>query len=245
MSVEESDNNLFSVSIVNEICPITTKVLYKVFFQYGPIEGIFRHKKLPALVQFFCYEDANCAIEALDGKLIYDECCRIDIDFINISLWDVHNNKGIEVLSTIVPSVVTQSILHDVSSAQEPSAYEQPTQSTLVPLQSIIRPSDSGQVDSSLSFRTSKLDSSPQTHLNPDPFSSPGFQSAISKLVNVANDGHASKINVDLSMNSSYLVQKTFAEIFKRETISNGWFDFALLITFKLVRNGNLVFGLI
>ncbi|GAB2270111.1 hypothetical protein Dimus_038822 [Dionaea muscipula] len=90
----------------------------------------------------------------------------MDIDFINIPSWDVHNNKGIKAPSTIVPSVVTLSTLHGLPSAQEPSAYEPPTQCILVPPQPTFRPSDSSSVDSSpidssLSFRTSKLDSSP------------------------------------------------------------------------------------
>ncbi|GAB2275029.1 hypothetical protein Dimus_009797 [Dionaea muscipula] len=220
MPVEESDNRLLSVSIVNEICPITTEVLHKVFSPYEPIKGIFRHKKLPTLVQFFCYEDANRAVETLDGRLIYDGCCRMDIDFINISSWVVHN-KGIEVSSIIVPLVVTLSTMHDLPSAQEPSAYEPPTQSTLIPSQPVVRPSDSNSVDSNpvdsnLSFRTSKLDSFSQTRVNPETFSNPHFLSTISRLVKVANDDHESKINVDLSMGSSDLIQKAFAEMFKR-----------------------------
>ncbi|GAB2285200.1 hypothetical protein Dimus_019651 [Dionaea muscipula] len=118
---------------------------------------------------------------------------------------------------------------------------------TLVPPSTVTPPShdstsvDFNPVDSSLSFRISKLDSSPQTHLNPETFFNLGFSSAISRLVKVTNDDHESKINVNLSMDGSDHAQKAFAEMFKKETISNGLFDLALLITFELVRNGNLI----
>ncbi|GAB2273808.1 hypothetical protein Dimus_039050 [Dionaea muscipula] len=171
----------------------------------------------------------------------------MNIDFINILLWVVHNNKGIKAPSTIVSSsVVTSPTPHSLPSVQEPSVYESPTQFTLVPPQLTVRPSDSclvdsNLVDSSLPFRTSKLDSSSQTRLSPETFSSLGSQSAISRLVKVANDCHESKINVDLNMETSDLAQKVFVEMFERETISNGLFDLALLITFELVRNENLI----
>ncbi|GAB2284365.1 hypothetical protein Dimus_018819 [Dionaea muscipula] len=193
---------------------------------------------------FFCYEDAYHAIEALDGKLIYDGYCRMDIDFINILLWVVHNNKGIEASSTIVPSTIISSTIVPSTitsstivpsaiisstivpsaitlSALEPSACEPLIQSTLVPPQLTVRPSDStavdsSSVDSSLSFRTSKLDSSPQTRLNSETFSNTGFPSTIPRLVKVSND-HEFKINVDLSIGISDLAQKTFAEMFKRD----------------------------
>ncbi|GAB2300715.1 hypothetical protein Dimus_034752 [Dionaea muscipula] len=102
-------------------------------------------------------------------------------------------------------------------------------------------PVDSNPVNSSLPFRISELDPSPQTRHSPKTFSSPGSQSAISRLANVADDGNESKINVDLSMESLNLAQKVFAEMFKRDTISNGLFDHALLITLELVRNRNLI----
>ncbi|GAB2267596.1 hypothetical protein Dimus_002578 [Dionaea muscipula] len=139
----------------------------------------------------------------------------MDIDFINIPSWVVHNNKDIKSPSIIVPSAVTPSTPHGLPSVHEPSAYEPPTQSTLVPPQPTVRPSDSSSVDSdpvdsSLSFRISKLDSSPQTRLSPEIFSKPGFPSTISRLVKVTNDDHESKINVDLSMDSLDLTQKAF-----------------------------------
>ncbi|GAB2279262.1 hypothetical protein Dimus_013908, partial [Dionaea muscipula] len=69
----------------------------------------------------------------------------------------------------------------------------------------------------------------------------PGFPSTISRLVKVTNDDHESKINVDLSMDSSDLAEKAFTEMFKKEAISNGLFDLALLITFELVTNEDLI----
>ncbi|GAB2287889.1 hypothetical protein Dimus_022244 [Dionaea muscipula] len=135
----------------------------------------------------------------------------MDIDFINIPSWVIHNNKGIEVSLTIIPSTVTSSTPHDLPSAQEPSAYEPPTQSNLDPPQLTVRLSDSSSVDSShvdssMSFRTTKLDSSPQTRISQETFSNPGFPLTILRLIKVANVDHEFKINVNLSMNSSDLV---------------------------------------
>ncbi|GAB2282025.1 hypothetical protein Dimus_016585, partial [Dionaea muscipula] len=120
----------------------------------------------------------NRAIKALDGRLIYDGYCRMDIDFINIPSWVVHNNKGIETPSTIVSSAVTPPIPHGLPSTLESSAHEPPTQSALIPSQPTVRSScsnsvDSSPVDLSLSFRTLKLDPSPQTHLSPKTSSRP------------------------------------------------------------------------
>ncbi|GAB2265782.1 hypothetical protein Dimus_000818 [Dionaea muscipula] len=213
----------------------------------------------------------------------------MDIDFINIPSWVLHNNKGMEALSTIIPSsilptsiftdstvvhriidipspeknaasfqpisptntspppsplspqilsspppspssalvpssAVTQPTMHVLPSTQEPSIHEPPTQSALVPSQPTVRLSysssvDSSPVDSNLSFRTSELDPSQQNRLNPETSSNPGSQSTISRLANVTDDGHESKINVDLRMSSSDLAYKAFAEMFKRDTI--------------------------
>ncbi|GAB2267599.1 hypothetical protein Dimus_002581 [Dionaea muscipula] len=134
----------------------------------------------------------------------------MDIDFINIPSWVVHNNKDIKAPLIIVPSTVTPSTPHGLPLVYELSAYEPPTQSTLIPPQPTVCPSDSSSVDSdpvdsSLSFRISKLDSSPQTRRSPEIFSKPGFPSTISRLVKVTNDDHESKINVDLSMDISDL----------------------------------------
>ncbi|GAB2287397.1 hypothetical protein Dimus_021775 [Dionaea muscipula] len=135
---------------------------------------------------------------------------------------------------------------YGLPSVQEPSAHEPPTQFALVPPQPTARPSDSSSVDSipvdsSLLFRISELDPfhSLQTRLSPETSSSSGSQSAISRLANVVDDSHEFKINVDLSIDSSDLAQKAFAEMFKKEKISNWLFDVVILLTFELVRNGN------
>ncbi|GAB2268526.1 hypothetical protein Dimus_003482 [Dionaea muscipula] len=85
----------------------------------------------------------------------------------------------------VLLSVVTPPTLHGIPSAQESSAYEPPTQFALISPQPTAHPSDSSSVDSrpvdsSLPFRTSELDPSPQTRFSPKTFFSLGSQSGIS-----------------------------------------------------------------
>ncbi|KAK7812150.1 polypyrimidine tract-binding protein homolog 3-like [Quercus suber] len=76
--------------------PITVEVLHQVFSPYGFVEKIVTFQKsagFQALIQYQSRQSALSAIDALQGRNIYDGCCQLDIQFSNLSELQVNYNN--------------------------------------------------------------------------------------------------------------------------------------------------------
>lgn len=71
------------MTVQNPTYPITTDILYTICKQFGQVARIvvFHKHGVQALVEFAVPEEAVRAKEALDGREIYDNCCKLKIEY--------------------------------------------------------------------------------------------------------------------------------------------------------------------
>ncbi|KAE7998230.1 hypothetical protein FH972_002795 [Carpinus fangiana] len=89
-------NRILLVTIHHMLYPITVEVLHQVFSPYGFVEKIVTFQKsagFQALIQYQSRQSALSAIDALQGRNIYDGCCQLDIQFSNLSELQVNYNN--------------------------------------------------------------------------------------------------------------------------------------------------------
>ncbi|KAL3633161.1 hypothetical protein CASFOL_026145 [Castilleja foliolosa] len=89
-------NRILLVTIFHMIYPITEKVLHQVFSPYGSVEKIVTSEKsagFQALIQYESHLSAISARNFLQGRDIYDGCCRLDIQFSNFDELQVKLNN--------------------------------------------------------------------------------------------------------------------------------------------------------
>jgi hypothetical protein len=102
-------NRILLVTIHELVYPITTEVLRQVFSLQGYVEKIEispNNFHFQARIHFQLLQDAIRARDELQGRNIYDGCCRLDIQFSNLSdLSDVALD-----LSEIVQMAATTSV---------------------------------------------------------------------------------------------------------------------------------------
>jgi len=74
---------------------ITVDVIKSIMERFGPIQRIviFTKNTLQVLVEFETAESARAALEALDGKDIYPDCCKLKIEFSRQERLNVHYNN--------------------------------------------------------------------------------------------------------------------------------------------------------
>ncbi|XP_035550763.1 polypyrimidine tract-binding protein homolog 3-like isoform X1 [Juglans regia] len=89
-------NRILLVTIHHMLYPMTVEVLHQVFSPYGFVEKIVTFQKsagFQALIQYQSHQSALSAIDALQGRNIYDGCCQLDIQFSNLSELQVNYNN--------------------------------------------------------------------------------------------------------------------------------------------------------
>ncbi|XP_062148140.1 polypyrimidine tract-binding protein homolog 3-like [Alnus glutinosa] len=89
-------NRILLVTIHHMLYPITVEVLHQVFSPYGFVEKIVTFQKsagFQALIQYQSRQSALSAIDALQGRNVYDGCCQLDIQFSNLSELQVNYNN--------------------------------------------------------------------------------------------------------------------------------------------------------
>ncbi|GMY11202.1 polypyrimidine tract-binding protein homolog 3-like isoform X1 [Fagus crenata] len=89
-------NRILLVTIHHMLYPITVEVLHQVFSPHGFVEKIVTFQKsagFQALIQFQLRQSALSAIDALQGRNIYDGCCQLDMQFSNLSELQVNYNN--------------------------------------------------------------------------------------------------------------------------------------------------------
>ncbi|XP_059431957.1 polypyrimidine tract-binding protein homolog 3-like [Corylus avellana] len=89
-------NRILLVTIHHMLYPITVEVLHQVVSPYGFVEKIVTFQKsagFQALIQYQSRQSALSAIDALQGRNIYDGCCQLDIQFSNLSELQVNYNN--------------------------------------------------------------------------------------------------------------------------------------------------------
>ncbi|ONK76200.1 uncharacterized protein A4U43_C03F25010 [Asparagus officinalis] len=77
---DSPSNRVLFVTIHTMIYPITKEVLHQVFSPYGFVEKIVT-VGFQALIQFQSQQNAVEAMNSLQGRCIYDGCCRLAIQF--------------------------------------------------------------------------------------------------------------------------------------------------------------------
>ncbi|KAK7856542.1 polypyrimidine tract-binding protein homolog 3 [Quercus suber] len=95
-SQDVQPNRILLVTIHQMQYPITVEVLHQVFSPYGFVEKIVTFQKsagFQALIQYQSRQSALSAIDALQGRNIYDGCCQLDIQFSNLSELQVNYNN--------------------------------------------------------------------------------------------------------------------------------------------------------
>ncbi|KAL4644094.1 hypothetical protein ACB092_02G139000 [Castanea dentata] len=95
-SQDAQPNRILLVTIHQMQYPITVEVLHQVFSPYGFVEKIVTFQKsagFQALIQYQSRQSALSAIDALQGRNIYDGCCQLDIQFSNLSELQVNYNN--------------------------------------------------------------------------------------------------------------------------------------------------------
>lgn len=95
-SQDVQPNRILLVTIHQMQYPITVEVLHQVFSPYGFVEKIVTFQKsagFQALIQYQSRQNALSAIDALQGRNIYDGCCQLDIQFSNLSELQVNYNN--------------------------------------------------------------------------------------------------------------------------------------------------------
>lgn len=91
--MEESRSRILLVTVHNVLYPITMEVLYQLFSPYGNVEKIVRVENpvhFQALVQYQLRCSAIRAKTSLHGRNIYDNCCKLDIQFSTLNELKVH-----------------------------------------------------------------------------------------------------------------------------------------------------------
>ncbi|XP_020259040.1 polypyrimidine tract-binding protein homolog 3-like [Asparagus officinalis] len=81
-------NRILVVTIHTMIYPITEEVLHQVFSPYGFVEKIVILEETvscQALIQFQSHQNAVDAMNSLQGRNIYDGCCRLAIQISNFN----------------------------------------------------------------------------------------------------------------------------------------------------------------
>nr|CAN82466.1 hypothetical protein VITISV_002663 [Vitis vinifera] len=89
-------NRILLVTIHHLLYPITVEVLHQVFSPHGFVEKIVTFQKsagFQALIQYQSRQSAVSAINALQGRNIYDGCCQLDIQFSNLTELQVNYNN--------------------------------------------------------------------------------------------------------------------------------------------------------
>jgi polypyrimidine tract-binding protein 2 len=89
-------NRILLVTIHHMLYPMTVEVLHQVFSPHGFVEKIVTFQKsagFQALIQYQSRQSALSAIDALQGRNIYDGCCQLDIQFSNLSELQVNYNN--------------------------------------------------------------------------------------------------------------------------------------------------------
>uniref|UniRef100_A0A7N0TV63 RRM domain-containing protein n=1 Tax=Kalanchoe fedtschenkoi TaxID=63787 RepID=A0A7N0TV63_KALFE len=89
-------NRILLVSIHHMLYPITVEVLHQVFSPHGFVEKIVTFQKsagFQALIQYQTRQSATSALNALQGRNIYDGCCQLDIQFSNLTELQVNYNN--------------------------------------------------------------------------------------------------------------------------------------------------------
>ncbi|KAK9271720.1 hypothetical protein L1049_002083 [Liquidambar formosana] len=89
-------NRILLVTVHHMLYPMTVEVLHQVFSPHGFVEKIVTFQKsagFQALIQFQSRQSAVSAINALQGRNIYDGCCQLDIQFSNLTELQVNYNN--------------------------------------------------------------------------------------------------------------------------------------------------------
>ncbi|GJS97106.1 putative reverse transcriptase domain-containing protein [Tanacetum coccineum] len=82
----DEPNHILLVTIHHMLYSITVEVLHQVFSPYGYVEKAVIFQKparVEALIQFQSRHNAIAARNSLQGRNIYEGCCKIDIQFLN------------------------------------------------------------------------------------------------------------------------------------------------------------------
>lgn len=77
-------NRVLLISIANVMYPITVDVMDKILRPYGALQKVVIFEKergLQALAEFRSIPEAEAALTGLQGREIYDKCCRLTIQY--------------------------------------------------------------------------------------------------------------------------------------------------------------------
>lgn len=89
-------NRVLLVTVHHMLYPMTVEVLHQVFSPHGFVEKIVTFQKsagFQALIQYQTRQCAATALNALQGRNIYDGCCQLDIQFSNLTELQVNYNN--------------------------------------------------------------------------------------------------------------------------------------------------------
>jgi hnRNP-L/PTB/hephaestus splicing factor len=109
ISKKGGKNTVLRITIVNNLYPVNLEALHQIFSKFGLILKIItftKNNQYQALIQMKDSQIANNAKNGLDGKNIYNGCCRLQIEFSKLASLEVkfNNDKSRDYTSILLPT---------------------------------------------------------------------------------------------------------------------------------------------